>query len=159
MIFNMAQISHSNNSSIGLILVLFILLLIVTHLFYKPLRGGNGEILTEGASRQFHIINATENPGLTLVSTKLWGDFESPPPQHVILPGETYPFEVSTVPFGNVKVAYAMYNVVLTNDVVLGSFRIDMKVSTYIPSTQIYSKNGSGYTLNNGNTYVYVRNN
>ncbi|OXM15784.1 hypothetical protein [Paenibacillus herberti] len=165
MSFEMAQISNYNGSSLGLILVLFILLVIVTSLFRGPLRGGNsiegdGRDLSIRASRRFDIYNYSTGPRFSLEATNLYGDFESPPPPlHTILLGRSYSFQVRRDPF-YITQAFATYNVVSTAyGEIFGSFEIKMQIDTNVPSTQIISKIGDRFTLNNGNTYLYVENN
>lgn len=110
------------------------------------------------ASRRFDIINQANFPSLTLVSTNLYGDFESPPPvPHEIGPESTYSLQVRRAYF-YITEAFAEYNVVTRTKEVIGSFEIKMKLDTHVPSTEILSKEGSDFTLDNGNTYVYVRN-
>ncbi|MCM3745758.1 hypothetical protein M3223_00180 [Paenibacillus pasadenensis] len=141
----------------GFILVLFILLVIVTSVFGKSSGEGNTNIAPQ-ASRRFDIINQANYPSFTLVSTNLYGDFESPPPApHEIGPESTYSFQVKRDYF-YITEAFATYNVVTRFREVIGSFEIKMRLNTHVPSTTIVSKVGSDFTLDNGNTYVYVRN-
>ncbi|MCM3746223.1 hypothetical protein M3223_02515 [Paenibacillus pasadenensis] len=96
--------------NIGVVLVLFIMLLIVTSLFSNPSTGSNNDpAFSVTDSRRFTLNNESYS---TLLLTSKSGDFESPgPPRHLIIfPNRSYSFEVRWAPLTTFK-AFATFEV------------------------------------------------
>ncbi|MCM3748594.1 hypothetical protein M3223_14680 [Paenibacillus pasadenensis] len=80
--------------SLGVILVLFILLVIVSHVFdQRPEPPQQDVPIGVATSRGFDVYNEST---FTLTTTGLFGDFEKKPAPHTILPGGSYNYQVST---------------------------------------------------------------
>ncbi|SDT25744.1 hypothetical protein SAMN05444162_3580 [Paenibacillaceae bacterium GAS479] len=86
-----------NGSNLGIVLVLFILLVIVTQVFGNSV-GNEPDDISIAGSVSFNVYN--EISSLSMESISLTGDFESPPPlPHIIPPGGYYNFQVKTAAF------------------------------------------------------------
>ncbi|SDT55879.1 hypothetical protein SAMN05444162_4967 [Paenibacillaceae bacterium GAS479] len=150
---------ESKESSFGIILILFILLVIVTTFVYSSTQGDKlpgDDLTTIQATRRFDIYNRTLN--FSLVSTSLEGQFDSPfPPTHIILPNQSYNFEVRTFTFTRSS-ASVTYNVISGIETV-GNIRINMRVqggaSPPIQTTIINFINGP-IRYENGGNYVNI---
>ncbi|SDS37145.1 hypothetical protein SAMN05444162_1334 [Paenibacillaceae bacterium GAS479] len=87
-----------SGGTIGVVLVLFILVAIVTRIFSDSSvlqSSPNGDLppVTIAATSSFTIYNQTEN--LSLETTLLVGDFAPPVPRiHVLNPGQSYAYSV-----------------------------------------------------------------
>ncbi|OXM15211.1 hypothetical protein [Paenibacillus herberti] len=91
------EISRFRDSSLGIILVLFILLVIVTQVFGNSV-GNEPDNISSAGSVSFNVYN--EITFLSMESTSLTGNFESPSPlPHIIPPGSYYNFQVNTAVF------------------------------------------------------------
>ncbi|SDT44730.1 hypothetical protein SAMN05444162_4334 [Paenibacillaceae bacterium GAS479] len=128
--YEQVEISNSKGSNMGMILVLFILLVIVTSLFHTPVGGENlqeDNLPGIQSSQGFNVINNTSE--LLLQSTSFEGDFQSPgPAPHTLQPGGgSYHFEVTGSILGY-KSAYAYYNVTSGSYYVVGKVTVTMNV-------------------------------
>ncbi|SDR80753.1 hypothetical protein SAMN05444162_0087 [Paenibacillaceae bacterium GAS479] len=118
-------VSISNyKSSLGIILVLFILLVIVSNVFFSPFQEDppvDDDISALG-SVSIDVKNGTGSYLMT--STSLTGDFEPPGPSpHTIQPGGRYNFQLLTNSHAS---AIAIYNITSTNGVRVGGAVITM---------------------------------
>ncbi|OXM13689.1 hypothetical protein [Paenibacillus herberti] len=146
---------------LGLVLVLFILLVIVTSVF-----GCNSleaeEDVSIAASKGFVLQNRTSD--YTFVSTAFSGDFESPGPSpNTVSPGGNYRFEVVAKFFYQTTTAVAQYVVYSTGGNRIGTLSltfetrnsgIDWRVYIGRPSSIIGDTN-----LYNGAVNVILRDN
>ncbi|MCM3746280.1 hypothetical protein M3223_02825 [Paenibacillus pasadenensis] len=122
-----------------LVLILFILLIIVARLFYKPVKKNShaGSNYSRLNSVGFNIYNETRN--FTLAATSLTGDFESPFPreeQHIISPGGETGFQVETSTCPNlyscVGKAIATFSILNSQNVSEGTVIITMEYTETI---------------------------
>ncbi|MCM3749170.1 hypothetical protein M3223_17570 [Paenibacillus pasadenensis] len=107
---------------LGLVLVLFILLVIVTCVgnYIVP---GSKEDATITGSKGFIMQNRTSN--YNFVSTAFSGDFESPGPSaNIVTPGGNYRFEVVAKPFYQTTRAVAQYAVYTTEGRTIGALSL-----------------------------------
>ncbi|SDS61713.1 hypothetical protein SAMN05444162_1867 [Paenibacillaceae bacterium GAS479] len=151
---------------LGMILVLFILLVVVTSIFsgsWYERNPQDGNLSAQG-SVGFNIYNQMRAPfAYTLVATELDGDFESPTPTlHEIPPGGGHKnFQVNS-DFFKLNEAYVTYQIVSVFREVLGEIEIKMQTKFSSPSTEIlefeiYSPI-TPVRYNKGNTYVTITN-
>ncbi|SDR91965.1 hypothetical protein SAMN05444162_0342 [Paenibacillaceae bacterium GAS479] len=106
-----AVVSNFNGSSMGVILVLFILLVIVVSVFCaSSFNNIIDEVPSITASRNFRLIN---NSGSSVVLTSSRGDFEPPGPPSIVVisPSTYYSFEVLSV-VAATRRAYASFGIV-----------------------------------------------
>lgn len=151
----------NNGSGLAIILVLFILLAVVTHIFSGMREEGNqpDNNLTPFLSLAFYINNRTTN--FKFVSTYLSGDFESPfPEHHTILPGKTHGFQIKFKYYTTYTgiVTYRAETVEPSD--LTAEIQIEMSVSPpgqHPRSINILSKSGPILT-DIGNNYVNIRN-
>ncbi|OXM15943.1 hypothetical protein [Paenibacillus herberti] len=132
---NKSGISNRNGKSIGVILVLFILLVIVTRVF-NPTRNRNENRTRNGSSsateefRRFDIINNTI--GYTAVLIGLEGD-AGQPTLIFIPPGGRTSFELLNIPF-NLTTATVKYDILNEEGVSVGELNATLyNSSVYIP--------------------------
>ncbi|SDS30271.1 hypothetical protein SAMN05444162_1185 [Paenibacillaceae bacterium GAS479] len=107
---------------IGLVLVLFILLVIVTSLFGCNSLEAEEEVSIAG-SKGFLLQNRTRD--YNFVSTSFSGDFESPGPSpNTVPPGGNYRFEVVAKAFYQTTTAVAQYVVYSTGGSRIGALSL-----------------------------------
>ncbi|WP_141136706.1 hypothetical protein [Paenibacillus herberti] len=152
-----AVVSTFKGSTLGIILVLFILLVIVVSVFCGSSFNNSGvdEDLSIASSRNFRLTNDSSS---SVVLTLSRGDFEPPgPPAHVAIPPNTYyGFEVSSV-LALTRTAYAGFGIVLggTGVGVMETTLVSGRAGTYsgwvmdrFTSTVVtYTINGTNLTL------------
>ncbi|MCM3748592.1 hypothetical protein M3223_14670 [Paenibacillus pasadenensis] len=134
--FEMAKVSNGNGLSFGIILVLFILMVIATKVFYRPLENSNvqqEDLSTIQGSRGFNVLNRTSLSQEVILNATNYSDFtgsfEPPGPSpHTTPAGKSYHFEVLSSPF-RTYTAEVTYNLVLPNRVVIGDMKIAMIVN------------------------------
>ncbi|OXM13561.1 hypothetical protein [Paenibacillus herberti] len=87
-----------NKTSVGIVLVLFILVVIVSSIFNRTAQAESPQednSIGIADSRGFNVYNESIFT-LTVPANGLFGDFERKPPAHTIPPGGSYNYQVST---------------------------------------------------------------
>ncbi|OXM15938.1 hypothetical protein CGZ75_04310 [Paenibacillus herberti] len=152
---------------LGVILVLFILLVIVSRLSSAVEDGSleDNNLTAQGKTKGFNVYNITVEDtrfALILVSTVISSGFASPPPRaHTIGPDEDYHFEValnSTGASGAAGVIYEVVNPVYQR--AIGRLSVSMGVKLGTPSTTYNYTRYEFFPINfnTGGTYITVRN-
>ncbi|OXM13565.1 hypothetical protein [Paenibacillus herberti] len=147
-----------SGKTIGVILVLFILVTIVAHVFSESARrinstdGGDSSPIAIAAVGDFYIYNQSD---VRVDTTRLSGSFVSPPNNNVLYPGQSYNYQV-VVEANRDRNAYVRYTA--NND---NSRYIDMALRTSgtpnhitIIVTEI---EGFSYSLNVESLYIKTR--
>ncbi|MCM3748983.1 hypothetical protein M3223_16630 [Paenibacillus pasadenensis] len=146
---------------LGIILVLFILLVIVTSLFRSPINGDSRVNLEDGnltilETKGFNVYNKSARQPFILRATHFEGEFASPaPPLHTIRPGQSFHFEVNRYYFYYAH-AYVIYDLLDMNESKFGSTELKMTVDAQIASTSVLYLNLNYYFpvgIENGGTY------
>ncbi|WP_141136859.1 hypothetical protein [Paenibacillus herberti] len=156
---------NGNKSSLGVILVLFILAVIVNQVFDKTARAKlprQSDFIGIASSQGFNVYNESV---FTLTTTSLYGDFERKPDPHIILPGSSYGYQVSTSLYKNsIASVYYSYEYREAGQTRTGVFILDMIANTAaLPGATAYMRfYATGpinfYRQDNYSTSVYIRN-
>ncbi|MCM3748595.1 hypothetical protein M3223_14685 [Paenibacillus pasadenensis] len=141
--------------SIGVLLVLFILVVIVTRIFndssqLESSQNSDSPPISIAEFNYFYIYNQSDS---TFETTRLLGDFEPPgPPIHVLNPGQNYTYRVA-IKNTDYRNAYVRYTSTSSNSVY-----IDITLRTYGSDRVILVTAIQGLTYSQNAEKLYIRN-
>ncbi|MCM3748602.1 hypothetical protein M3223_14720 [Paenibacillus pasadenensis] len=155
---------NGSKSSLGVILILFILAVVVSRVYDRTARAEflqQGNSIEIASSQGFNVYNESV---FTLTTTTISGDFERKPDPHIILPGGSYGYQVSTSLYKNsLASVYYSYEYREAGQTRTGIFILDMIANTAaLPGATSYMRFYTTgpinfYRRDNYSTSVWIR--
>ncbi|MCM3748600.1 hypothetical protein M3223_14710 [Paenibacillus pasadenensis] len=160
--------SSNNKKSFGIVLVLFILAVIASRIFYRSAQGKNPQQDNPAAGIDslvlFYIYNESDFT-LTVPANGLFGDFEPKPPGHTIRPNGSYIYQVSTAWYKtSIATIYYSYEYQDAGQARTGNYFVDLIVNTNgtggsMPGMRLYITGPISYYWDmNFPATLYIRN-